>query len=155
MRLLLFSVLLFSSQISAVSPTEISFQDDLALYHQQEIKIRGFLYQTDDARWILASTPDLKSCCVGSHSKIAHQIVVSGDFDHLSTSQAVTLQGKFVREPLEDAHGNLKQLYRFDHARIVSGTSKWPGYSVILAGIVSAAFAFHLFRKQKGKMPHA
>jgi hypothetical protein len=74
------------------SPTTCTFFTLDTISDGTLIEIRGFLYQADDSRTILAAEPNLKSCCVGSASKRHKQLLVDGNF---TTNNAfpVTLQG--------------------------------------------------------------
>ena len=77
----------------------VSFHELSHEVNENQIEICGFIYQADDGRTILASQPDLKSCCVGTSQKMRQQLVIE-DLDRLpSTNQAVTLRGTFYLDP--------------------------------------------------------
>jgi hypothetical protein len=134
-------------------PVWLNFQNDLSSYNNQEVQVRGFLYKTNDERLIIASTPDLKSCCIGSESKLSQQIFVKGSWDNIPNNQAVTLQGHFLVEPLKDLNGGFKQLYTLNRGKIVSEGTSLPMASFALAGIGfgSAIIALYFFRKSRIK----
>ncbi len=75
------------------------------------VSVRGFLYQSDEGKWILASTPNLKTCCVGKGTKALSQIQVEGDLETPSAGRAVNLQGTFKVNPKYDQQGHLLGLY--------------------------------------------
>lgn len=98
-----YSILFFLLSISApiFCVTEISFLDlnskIASEVDNQEIKIRGFLYQQENGLLILAAEPNLKSCCVGNINKKDRQIIVEGSI--VPNSKAVMLQGLFKNDP--------------------------------------------------------
>ncbi len=62
------------------------------------VAIRGFLYK-NDAGWILADNPQLKSCCIG---KLENQILIIGNVDKFSHYPVfTTLEGKLRTHPYE------------------------------------------------------
>jgi hypothetical protein len=110
--------------LNSYLPKEASvtlLQREMAAVHQKTICIRGFLYQTDAGRWLLAATPNMKSCCVGSSDKITQQIFLSAPFTAPAKAaiEAVSVQGTFSIEPLWDAQGNLTQLFSLKEALIL------------------------------------
>lgn len=67
--------------------------------HDQEVEIRGFLYQyarDGHSRWVLASEPNVKTCCLGAHTKKFQQIEVTGISQPPISAQSVTLRGQFA-----------------------------------------------------------
>jgi hypothetical protein len=62
-------------------------------YHNRQVTVRGFLYQTPDNRWVLSSEPNLKSCCIGTGERRARQILLPPDLLGLITQQPVTVKG--------------------------------------------------------------
>lgn len=98
----LFFLFYFSSLQSNESVTSLqnlTFQQlkntDTSTLHLQEVVIRGFLYHLDD-HFILASEPNLKSCCVGISHLDRPQIIVLGlPFDTELPSTTVVLRGMF------------------------------------------------------------
>ena len=63
------------------------------------MKHRGFVYQTESGEWVLATEPDLKSCCLGKKG----QIYLDGDFSRCQSHQAYTLKGTLNGNHLEGA----------------------------------------------------
>src|ERR1700721_3140065 len=61
-------------------PLEHWPKDKFQKIHEKEIQISGFLYQKESGKWILASQPNLKSCCIGSRDRIFQQIALADDF---------------------------------------------------------------------------
>lgn len=88
-RLILHLFLLFFFSLGHAEP--ISFSDLQNLSTDEHVQIRGFLYETHDKKLILASTPNLKSCCIG---KLDSQIHVFGLTETPSQKTAITLEGK-------------------------------------------------------------
>lgn len=89
---------------------------------QQEVIVRGFLYQNARGDWILAAEPNLKTCCVGSPEKMESQIFVAGDVSQQvgqpKAGRVYTLQGTFEIEHLKDSSGNLLKLYHLKNAKL-------------------------------------
>lgn len=125
-------------------------QRQMAIYNHHEVQIRGFLYRDLDNRLVLASEPNLKSCCVGSMQKIAQQVIVEGEFpEPPSSSKAATLQGTFIVDPQWNANGKLVQIYRLERAIILP--DGLPVTSITLAGIGigSILYILVLFRQNR------
>lgn len=106
----------------------ISFDRLSMLEYPQEVSMRGFLYQTDD-RWILASEPNLKSCCIGSLHKSSTQIALSGTYEIALINRAVTIQGVLTKNPKKEGAG-----YIFENERIVTKNPK--NHFWLLLGLV-------------------
>lgn len=124
----------------AISFSMIS-QDDPSLIElsQKKISIRGFPYRTPSGSWVLASQPNLKSCCIGSSLKQNEQIHLIGTIPDELSSSAVTLTGK-----LEIAQTK-ESLYRLKDPSIISQQKislKLPIF-ILIALIIS----FLLLRK--------
>jgi hypothetical protein len=118
LKILLITLLAYADSGSL---TTLSFdQPDWISFHQSEVRICGFLYQTREGQWILASEPYLKSCCIGSDDKIDNQIVILGLQVQTPPSQAVTIQGIFFVDPTYMQNGELRQLYKIEKAQIIS-----------------------------------
>lgn len=107
------------SSLSILGAEELTFltlksysQEEIAKsYHGKELQIRGFLYTTASGKTILAATPNVKSCCVGTASKLLQQITVINPKQSAS-SLPVTLSGHFFVEPQYNEEGTLIELYR-------------------------------------------
>lgn len=104
--------------------------EDLSKNVQEEIEIRGFLYETPSNEVILAQNPHLKSCCVGSPDKISQQIVLRGKWESVPLQRAVTVNGLLIADPKYNARDELVQLYVLEHPVIVQSSS-FPVWSVI------------------------
>lgn len=120
-------------------------------YQNQPLQVRGFWYPQETGTGILASTPHLKSCCVGSPEKTG-QLFVKGEFPSLSVDRAVTLAGIFKIEPLYDHEGKLTQLYVLEQPHEVVSSFSWP-ISIVLAFslLLMAIFFRWVFAKQGHK----
>jgi hypothetical protein len=114
---------------AAIQLLQRQFSDFL----NKEVQIRGFLYQSLDSKWILSSEPNLKSCCVGSSKKIAHQIAISGNIPQGILARSVTVIGAFSIHPLWNEEGELTQLYTITNAKVIP-ESGWPLTSIAFAG---------------------
>ncbi|MBA3957370.1 MAG: hypothetical protein H0X51_03100 [Parachlamydiaceae bacterium] len=123
-------------------------QREMIRYHDHEIQIQGFLYQNPQEQWILASEPNLKTCCIGSTSKISQQLFISNPLQNPSTTSTNTVQGHFLVSPKWDSNGNLTQLYTIQQATILPKST--PLIPIALSGIFLAGslWIFLLMRKQ-------
>ncbi|MBA3238628.1 MAG: hypothetical protein H0T62_09835 [Parachlamydiaceae bacterium] len=87
--------------------------DFILAYDNQNVIIRGFLYSTGNDGWILASEPNLKSCCVGASEKRGLQLSVKGSLPEESPRSALLVQGTLKITP-----GALKPFYALEQASI-------------------------------------
>lgn len=83
----------------------------LSNVENKQVRIRGFLYQNAQGEWILASQPNLKSCCVGTPSKFHQQIFISNHLSPASTAYVSTIEGIFR------IHSH--NLYRLEQAYLI------------------------------------
>ncbi|CUI17819.1 Conserved putative membrane protein [Candidatus Protochlamydia naegleriophila] len=121
--------------VSAHAPLFLTFdsleQSSLEQEFPRVIHMRGFLYQTPSQSLVLAAQPDLKSCCIGTSSKVSEQIFVKGEIaKEALTHRAVTVQGVLKREPLFDARGELVQLYVLEQAILLS-SKPFPLWTIV------------------------
>ncbi|MFI5344137.1 MAG: hypothetical protein ACHQUC_07950 [Chlamydiales bacterium] len=107
--LLLLSVSTGVLQISLEKP----LGEEATAYNERLVNVRGFLYRHSSGELILASQPNLKSCCVGSQQLVYQQILVHGSLD--PEAQAVTLQGIFKIDPQYNDQGQITSLYRLEN----------------------------------------
>lgn len=107
------------------------------------VELKGFLYPLDQNEWILASEPNLKSCCIGSITKNSSQITLVGDFSRFSTHTPLTCRGVFHFSEngkyfLRDVEMNQKEVFPL-----------WTLSAIIC--IIAAALFIPLVRRRK---PH-
>ena len=55
----------------------------------KQVTLRGFPYQNEGGEWVLASEPNIPSCCLKKHSYIR----LEGAFPDLPTSRAIEVTG--------------------------------------------------------------
>ena len=107
----------------------------------KEIAIKGFLYKSLEDKWILASEPNLKSCCVGSKEKHDKQIYLEGFLSNDPPLHAVMAEGRFkVRN----------NVYTLSEVKLIEENK--PFHWMIFAGMVVLFFALMAMiraRKQK------
>lgn len=126
---------------------------EFAPWNDQQVTLRGFLYRTADDRWILSSQPDLKTCCVGSPSKMLSQIIVESDANLESAEKVIALRGTFQIRPHHDKEGTLLALFYLTQAEIAApDADNHTLPKALIAGILCAialfAFSLRLIRKQ-------
>ena len=114
----------------------------------QHVYVRGFSYPYSSGQGILASSPNLKSCCIGSHATIFQQIAVKGNGVLPQTQHAITLEGIFKINPLYNAEGQLVQLYVLEEGREVPSSSV-PLFSVVLVFILGLVLILSFFKRQR------
>lgn len=120
-----------------------SVPEILKRYQGQEISFRGFIYQGKDGRIMLATEPDLKSCCIGSKGSITRQVMLIGDNIAFAKDGKVReVLGRFEIEPLKDKNGNLEKMFVLYDTRIIEQDSK---SNILIYLIYSALFIFLLF----------
>lgn len=115
---------------------------DLQDHINEEITIRGFLYESQDGSYVLAPQPNLRSCCVGSDAKAKEQIVVNGSFE--GRDKPVTIYGF-----LEQDHSH----YILQEPMLVHDEGyEWPFLTftvVAVCGILFAACLSYWLRKKR------
>lgn len=116
-RIFFFIVALFV-HFSLFSTEMYTFQQ-LPAESGKEIEIRGFLYPNSEGKWILASEPNLRTCCVGNPDKAAQQIQIENLAITDSPSQAVLVRGVFLNEG---------KYYKMDKAEIIPHETEWLLY---------------------------
>jgi hypothetical protein len=121
---------------------------DLVLkdFNQQYVQIRGFLYRTPQGNLILAAQPDLKSCCVGTGSKVKQQVIVQGAIDPIIQQSVVNLQGIFKIDPLYDSDGQLKQFYSLYEAIILPKKALRFPWKILSALVIMLSLLYLLIR---------
>lgn len=66
---------------------------------QRHVQMRGFLYKTETGEFILASEPNLKSCCISTDAKRDRQVVVVGkEMLEMTPSLTVLLEGDIAMD---------------------------------------------------------
>lgn len=64
----------------------------------EKCQVSGFLYKSIEGQYILSQESQLKSCCIGSKSKINSQIVCSGFLDDALNKGVINLSGTLDQE---------------------------------------------------------
>lgn len=116
--------------------------ETLLAYESQQVTIRGFLYLADDA-WILASEPNLKSCCVGASNKRGLQLVVQGSLPKESATTALLVQGNFKITP-----GSLQSFYTLEQAFIVEEPLSFSLFWGAAIACVCMFLIFYFWKKR-------
>ena len=140
-----------SQEVKLLSFQDLNSPENLEEYHNQPIMIRGFLYRAQDDRWILASEPNLPSCCAGSQRKVKKQIVLSGQFEEVNMQYPITIEGRFSIEPVWK-DDQLVELFRLKEAKIVTVKDKKRSKSSIpIVGLSLGAVLVFFYFRRKGR----
>lgn len=75
-----------------------SLLKDSKEFEGQTISVRGFLYQISDGSWILASEPNLRTCCIEKKQRLSRQIYLP-NFQGVQCDKPLTVIGKFTLNP--------------------------------------------------------
>lgn len=119
-------------------------------FNNRLVNVRGFLYHNSSGELILASQPNLKSCCIGSQGLVYQQILVRGKLD--PEAQVVTLQGIFKIDPQHNEQGQIIRLYSLENAEKVKSDHflLFPMLLLVLAfGIIGLAILFACRKKSE------
>lgn len=81
-------------------------------WNKTSVTIRGFCYECDSYS-VLSAQPNMKTCCVGSQSKVYEQIFLH-DFKAPSSKYVMRFKGNFKIDPVYDQEGKLLQLYHLE-----------------------------------------
>lgn len=143
--------LLLISPCFGLEPIDLSFADikmkmnqdittvpeKISFFNQKQVKIRGFLYQTQNKTWILASEPQLKTCCIGSSSKVFSQIFLPEDFIFPNASlETQIINGIFEIQPIWDKENKLIQFYHISHPQLQPKSVNWLLLSIVTSIII-------------------
>lgn len=107
----------------STEPHPLSFQEFHKWQPDQEVVIRGFLYNKED-QWILADQPNLKSCCVAT---LDNQIYLSESLEVASLDNAITVQGRLKVDS--------NNLYHLENVKILNDKRSWPIFSILLLSL--------------------
>lgn len=93
---------LFGSSPHLLSFHQAIYPEQLNQIQNQYIEINGFFYSLEDGSHLLASRPNLRSCCVGSSSNAHEQLLLRGLENPPETHQVVTVRGFFKYDAIEN-----------------------------------------------------
>jgi hypothetical protein len=129
-------------------PSEIVTESHPFFFLQgQLVQARGFWYPTSSQEGILASDSGLKSCCLGSASKLNQQIIVKGHLDYLPTQRVVTLEGIFKIGTFYNHEGQLLQFYALEDAREVKKSNSYV-FFLVIGILLILLYLWRLLRKR-------
>lgn len=143
--------LFIAGTISLFASHTVNF-DDLSIDQAKEngylwslkgevVQIRGFWYPLSVAEGILASQPQLKSCCIRAPAKIEQQVLVKGgDLALLQPQRALTLEGIFKIEPAYNPNGELVQLFVLEQSKEVPREHSYMKWAVAFISFVGLIF---------------
>lgn len=111
----------------------------------EPVILKGFLYQTQDGKWLLSQTPNAKHCCIQNLEQETSSIYVAikEDFTNSFSGQAVTLKG--VLKPYFNTY--ILEKPTFEHSK-----KHLPFFSLswLLLGIVIILFI--LIKRKKSSI---
>ena len=117
-------------------------QQELTPDAHDQVTIRGFLYRSQDGKWILAQEPALKSCCIGSKKNVMEQVYINGFEPEITSKNVSEVQGKLIVDPQYDQDGILIQYYTLENGKILESDSISP---LLMGGFLMAAVFVILF----------
>lgn len=136
-------------QFAVNSQEQLSFSS----YNQQEVTVRGFLFQREaDGRWVLSSSPPVPPCCKGKEVE-SIQVVLAEGFASVSDAHSVTaIRGIFNVSIENDAEGRSVAHYSLqDPVELIaqkpnSQSSCWV--EALAVGAVLALAGFWLLKRR-------
>ncbi len=127
---------------AVAEPVSISFLDleNVNLHHNKTVQIKGFLYK-EPHHLILASEPNLKSCCLNQKP----QIYVNDLLEVPSLNTALTLQGELLISFHTDESGKMNKRYYLDHSKVIEESNK-SNNSIMLTISLSLIMILSLYK---------
>jgi hypothetical protein len=121
----------------------------LSSHNNQLITIRGFLYKTENENWILSEESNLKSCCVGSTSKMGSQMEVKSMFTNTPSLSAITLRGTLQVQPNNPTH-----FYTLQEATLLTNSTSFDSLAFVALAVGIAIFLYFIaYRRNKDPKP--
>lgn len=119
-------------------------------YEGQNMTLRGFIYQTEEGRSILATEPHLKSCCIGNPSLSKPQVELIGHLPNHSSNRAETVQGRLIVTPASATAFQLHDVTLIE-PQAEKGICGVCLATVFLLVAVVLAIVWHAVRKAQNK----
>ncbi|WP_075882550.1 hypothetical protein [Candidatus Protochlamydia sp. W-9] len=145
LKLIIFSFFFLSFTTSSQITFEELQSENYFFIPEQSVQIKGFIYQSPWNTFILASQPNLKSCCIDNSHQAAQQIFLKG-IDKISTNQMVTVQG-ILKLQVQEEGKKLRQFYILENAEIIS-QKVLPFWTLIFC-FIFIIFTFFVFKKKQ------
>lgn len=135
-----------SSDVQEVFLAKISElnEQNVAALEGKTVKIRGFLYTDSRGRLILDASPNLKSCCRGTSSKIKQQVVIDGFVNPPDNRAPVLLQGSFSIQPTFSPENELIQYAILSEPEMIN-EFLFREVAILIAICVAAAVLYQLY----------
>ena len=112
--------LCFAEEMPLLSFDKIAATAAALPFHEQNVRVRGFLHRSDTGKWILASLPNVKNCCVAAPQNALNHIVLEGEaLEEISKRRAVTLEGVFIVTPPLAGGDPPTHIYHLNQAKAV------------------------------------
>lgn len=133
-------ILLFQSL--TINFQQLSDAENYSYLHNQDVEISGFLYCNANQAWVLASEPNLKSCCLGAEKKASQQIFLDRAFPGVNNGQAVTMRGVLLIQPTKNSQNEIVQLYHLQNANLIVKEHSWTLLTVVVLVLILAFLGF-------------
>ncbi len=128
----------------------MSLKQELESLHEGTITVRGFLYPDKEGGWILSDEPNLKSCCVGSASKVMRQVYLDGDIAYNNPGVVATVSGDLSIDPRYSSSGDLTQYYTLKNTTVVPDAAAGldMGWGIVFAAVAAILALILYFRSR-------
>lgn len=115
---------------------EEKIQDGLL---KEEVALSGFIYKGPANKWILSSSADLKTCCIGTENKMWSQIFVEKEFSKNDHNKLVNLKGSLYLER------NVKNsIYHLKNVEVLESKRGMPW--ITLGAVLFLVIVFYMKR---------
>lgn len=156
-RRLTLIILAAAAPLSASEPAPLTFQDlenkeTVERCDRRYVEVKGFLYKTKGGDYVLASSPNLKTCCTGSKENVRKQIYPTGDLPFHPSRRSVKLRGTFKVKPRKDDAGNLKKLYHLENSSLIMKESPAVPTSLMTIGAIAISSVLLCFARKRRQL---